>query len=176
VVSVPIQFTGGNGAILDAQLPIRSAYSCAQIQDAGRTLAAVRALAIVGRKYVAQGGFSLIGGDSNADNKIDILDFGMLVTDLGFGKTPTSRSNFDRDNRVGNGDFSFVGINFLRIGERCSAGFDGEQPITRISVKELRRRGMGEIAAGDLNGDGWVDTTDVAIAMQGGIARPEASK
>ena len=176
VVTAPVHFTGGDGAVIDARIPIRPAFSCVQIQDVGRTLAASRPLAMVGRKYVAEGSFSLMGGDSNGDNKIDVLDFGMLVTDFGFGKTPASRSNYDRDNRVGNGDFAFIGINFLRTGERCTAGFDGEQPITRISVKELRRRGMGELAAADLNGDGWLDSADIAIAMQGGLARPEASK
>jgi len=36
-----------------------------------------------------------------------------------------------------------------------------------VSVKDLRRAGRGDLAVADLNGDGWVDATDMAMAMQG---------
>ena len=174
VVLVPVTFTGGDSPTIDAHLPIRANYGCAQAQDVGRTLAAAQPLSIVGKKYIASGPFSLMGGDSNGDNIVDVLDFALLVADFGFGKTPGSRSNFDRDNRVGTGDFTYIGINFLHVGESCGGHLDGRAPITRVSVKELRRTGHGELAVADLNGDGWVDALDIAQAMQGGID-PERS-
>jgi len=39
-------------------------------------------------------------------------------------------------------------------------------------VKELRRRGMGELTVADLNGDGWVDLRDMQIYMNGGSSGP----
>ncbi len=34
-------------------------------------------------------------------------------------------------------------------------------------MKDLLRAGLGELAIADLNGDGWIDATDMALAMQG---------
>jgi hypothetical protein len=36
-----------------------------------------------------------------------------------------------------------------------------------VSVKDLRRAGLGHMVEADINGDGWVDATDMALAMQG---------
>jgi hypothetical protein len=36
-----------------------------------------------------------------------------------------------------------------------------------VSVKELRRQGLGHLAAADLNRDGWVDLRDMQLYMQG---------
>jgi hypothetical protein len=93
-------------------------------------------------------------------------------------KTADSRSNFNHDIAVGNGDFAFISTNFLVSGETCGGGFaNGDGPIARISVKELRRRGLGELAQADINGDGWVDQFDIALAAQGRFskdAQPQA--
>ena len=43
-------------------------------------------------------------------------------------------------------------------------------PVVRISVAELRARGLGALASGDLNGDGWLDQEDIAAFVAG--ARP----
>jgi hypothetical protein len=37
-----------------------------------------------------------------------------------------------------------------------------------VSVRELRRRGLGHLAAADINNDGWVDLTDIELYMAGG--------
>jgi hypothetical protein len=42
-----------------------------------------------------------------------------------------------------------------------------------LPVKELRRAGLGAMAEADINNDGWVDTRDIALAMQG-IYRSDA--
>ncbi|MHC4219804.1 MAG: hypothetical protein ACYSU7_15290, partial [Planctomycetota bacterium] len=80
-------------------------------------------------------------------------------------------------------DFSFIQINFLNgdetdccvppmparwLARHMPQSFDG--PITRISVQELRRRGLHDLIVADLNHDGWLDVEDMA-AFAGG-ARP----
>jgi hypothetical protein len=47
----------------------------------------------------------------------------------------------------------------------------GRGPITRISVKALKRRGMEDLIKADLNHDGWLDLRDMQAFAAG--ARPE---
>lgn len=47
---------------------------------------------------------------------------------------------------------------------------DGAHPRERITVKELRRLGLGDLAAADLNRDGWVDARDIQLFTQAGGA------
>ena len=174
-----VAFQGAAGQVREIMVPVRAGYSCMTAKDALHTLAAAQTVQISGTRYVTPGSFQLIGGDSNDDNLVDVIDFGALVVDYGGGKTANSRSNFNRDSFVTNADLAYIGINFLRRGDSCNAGFDGDAPRTRISVKELRRMGLGELERADLSGDGWVDATDIALASQGAMPRgatPRASE
>jgi hypothetical protein len=48
--------------------------------------------------------------------------------------------------------------------------------MERIAVRQLRRMGLGSQAIADINNDGWVDSTDIALLMQGvepGSKRPQ---
>ncbi len=38
---------------------------------------------------------------------------------------------------------------------------------TEVSVRELRQTGMGDLAVGDLNNDGWLNMDDIAAFMAG---------
>jgi hypothetical protein len=60
-----------------------------------------------------------------------------------------------------------VSRGFFPVGESCAGASAGARPRERISVKELRRMGLGELAAADLNRDGWFDMRDMQIAVQG---------
>jgi hypothetical protein len=166
VMTTDIVFAGNNGAVKDIQVPVRSDYSCISVKDTVNTLSAAQSMSIVGTKYVVPT-ISLVGGDSNDDDLVDVLDFGMYVADRGAGKNPLSRSNFDRNPVVNNADFSFIGLNFLLTGDACGGAFNGGAPRERVSVKDLRRAGLGHMVEADINGDGWVDATDMALAMQG---------
>ncbi len=167
VLTTNVAFTGNGGAATDIQIPVRSDYSCISVKDATHTVSAAQTLQVTGAKYTTSVPFGLVAGDSNDDNLVDILDFGHFVSDRGAGKTAQSRSNFDRNLFVNNGDFGFISINFLRTGDLCGGGYTGNAPIERVSVKDLRRAGLGHMAAADINNDGWVDASDMALAMQG---------
>ena len=169
VVTANVTFAGSNGAVIDAQVPVRESYTCVSVKDPTHTLASTQAVSIDGTKYVAAAPFSLIGGDSNDDNLVDVLDFSNFILDRGVGKDASSRSNYDRNPVVNTADFTYVTISFLRSGDACGGGLTGGAPRDRISVKELRRNGLGNLAAADLNGDGWVDTADMAYFAQGGV-------
>jgi len=167
VVNATVQFGGNNGAVIDVAVPVQAGYSCVSVKEASHTISASQPVSVQGTKYAAAAPIAMIGGDSNDDDLIDVLDFGGFITDRGLGKDPSSRSNYDRNPVVNNGDFAFIALNFLRTGSTCGNGFTGGAPRERVSVKDLRRMGLGHMAAADLNGDGWVDGADMALAMQG---------
>ena len=145
--------------------------TCVSVKDAAHTLAAASTMPVAGTKY-APSAFVLGGGDANDDNIRDILDYGAFVFDFGGGKNPSSRSNYNRDGRVDLADFTYVTLGFLQSGATCGGGnFDGNTPRDRVSVRDLRRAGMGEFAIADLNHDGWVDVTDVTMWAQGSRPR-----
>jgi hypothetical protein len=135
------------------------------VKDSAHSLSATAAPTIVGTRYKAS--VVLKQGDSNDDDKVDIADFSLFVADRGGPVATNARSNFNGDALVDNADFGNISINFFLRGDTCT-GLGGGEPLSRISVKELRRQGLGEAAVADLNGDGWVDTRDIQIYMQGG--------
>jgi len=121
---------------------------------------------IVNRKYAVS--FNLVQGDANDDDVVDILDFGAFVSARGGNKARNAASNYNADTVINNGDFSFISLNFFSAGESCSSGYEAPRARTRVSVKDLRRAGLGELAVADFNRDGWVDTTDIQLYVQGG--------
>ncbi|GAB4382745.1 MAG: hypothetical protein Kow0022_00940 [Phycisphaerales bacterium] len=155
---------------------------------------------IVGTNYVADftntGGDNdwLIGGNLNGDTYIDILDFGVFIGQ--FGTMPGAdtscgyvgnHADITADGEVGAGDFTFIQIHFLESDEPTCASplVDGNAPhiaqaggrierrgpIARISVDDLGRMGLADLAVGDLNNDGWLDELDMAAFTSG--ARPD---
>ena len=162
-----------------------------------RTLDQADGFGISGTNYVADfitPGKELIGGNLNDDIFIDMLDFAIFVGQFGevLGdsdcQTPPPHSDIDGDGIVFTEDFTFISINFMLSSEdNCceplgamgimagdtssrtiAEGWQG--PITRISVIELRRLGLNELMAADLNDDGWLDEQDMEAFAAG--ARP----
>lgn len=168
---VPVGFTGDSGSATVTIAPAGS-YSCITVKDSLHSVADAVAPIIVLGDYAASA--YLVQGDSNDDNKIDILDFGLFVGDFGVASLD-GRSNFNADLAVNNGDFTFISGNFFTVGESCG-GFlaGGDPPLDRVSVKELHAMGMAGLAHADFNHDGWVDLVDVAMFMQGQVPQPPA--
>ena len=165
---VNVGMTNGSGIASNVQVPIAASYPCITAKDAGHSLSNTGVSSVVGVEYAAS--IALDQGDSNDDNLVDILDFGIYVGKFGAAVAGGS-SNFNDDLAVNSGDFGFISLNFAETGIVCGA-FTGGAPRTAVSVKELRRSGMGELAGADFNRDGMLDVNDIAYYMQNGIRQP----
>ena len=159
------------GVVTDLQVPVAAAYGCVSAKDAGHSLTDTSPATVVGTRYAAD--FSLAFGDSNDDDLVDVVDFTYFVFDHGQA-AGDGRSNFNADGFVNNEDFSYIAINFFRSGQSCGA-FTGGAPKSSISVKELRRMGLGHLAVADCNRDGLVDQRDIQIYLATGGRPIEAA-
>jgi len=144
----------------------------------------------------ATGPDAMIGGNFNGDIYVDILDFGVFVgqfmdtlpmdTDC---MTAAPHADITGDGLVDSGDFSFIQTNFLEVSDmgcgmlRYAGGAQAhvpahvagkgnarprhDGPVQRISVAELKRRGLGHLTVADLNHDKWLDQNDIAAFLQG---------
>ena len=164
---VPVVFTvsGGVGsASTTVQVPVAASYSCVSAKDTVHSITKTAVPTILSERYSA----SVTGmrqGDSNDDDVVDITDFAIFVANRGAGKAVNAVSNFNGDTLINTADFTFLTVSFFRVGDACGA-FTGAMPRERVSVRELRRTGQGELIAADLNGDGWVDLADMQLYMQ----------
>jgi hypothetical protein len=132
------------------------------------------------------GGNWLIGGNIDAWKKkleganpsinvIDILDFGMFVSQYGTVANPNTpcgvngpHADVNGDGIVDSLDFSFISRNFMKSSKQCCCGPQtASTGLTEISVSELRALGMGDLAVADLNGDGLVNMDDMAAFLAG---------
>ena len=163
---VPVVMAPGVVAVTGIPVPVAAGYACVSAKDVRFGITSASAPVVVGRRYSAS--FAMTQGDANDDDLVDIADFSYFFVDRGGTVPADTRSNYNADGFVDNGDLGFISVNFFRSGQPCGGNADGAHPRDRISVKELRRTGRGELAAADLNHDGWVDMRDIQIFMQGG--------
>ena len=194
-VEADITFAVGIGAAT-IEIPCGD-YECVTARDALHTLRQTDLdhFGISGTEYVADftsagDGDALVGGNLNDDFFVDILDFGIFVGQ--FGTTVGSdtlcppvgtHADISGNGVVFSEDFTFITTNFLESHEANCCGAPlamgspsgrtlqfAPQPVTRISIAQLQRRGLGHLAIADLNHDGWLDLQDVQAFANG--ARP----
>ncbi|MCX5641142.1 MAG: putative metal-binding motif-containing protein, partial [Planctomycetota bacterium] len=163
---VPVSFTGKVGVATGVILPTAATQSCITVKDVDHSISRSGTPIASGARYALA--VTLVQGDSNDDNLVDILDFSYFVASRGTPVTTNHPSNFNADTTVNNADLSFISVNFFQIGESCS-GLTTGHPLARISVKELRRADLDVLTIADLNGDGWVDSADVAEYLAHGM-------
>jgi hypothetical protein len=165
--------TPSTASVTSIQLPVAAGYPCIAVKDTAHSISATAVPQIVGTRYKAA--VTLKQGDTpnasstQGDDKVDISDFSVFVANIGSPVATNAPSNFNGDTEINTADFASISINFFLRGDTCGgAAHDGSAPLSRISVKELRRQGLGHAAVADFNGDGWVDVRDIQIYMQGG--------
>jgi len=113
---------------------------------------------------------------------IDILDYGTFVfqygknyalTDSNAPNTPCGtvgpNADINGDSIVDGADYAYLSNNFLTSSKQCCCGPQtaGVNPVTEISVAQLRAMGLGDLAVADLNGDGMLNMADMAAFDQG---------
>ncbi len=84
---------------------------------------------------------------------------------LVFSPSISVHSDIDGDGYVDNNDlYGHIQARFFQSSETdcCVGGPISAPPVRRISVFELRERGMEKLVVADLNVDGWLDLADVA--------------
>jgi hypothetical protein len=162
---VDVSMTGASGTISNFQVLATQTPPCVAVKDTNHSIATANIASVVGTEYALS--VVLTQGDSNDDNRIDILDFGQFVASRGATVATNAISNFNADTIVNNSDLSFISVNFFHIGDTCGS-YTGDPALERIKVKDLRRAGMGHLDIADLNHDGWLDSGDIAHYMQFG--------
>ena len=162
------------GVIPGIPVAVTDSLGCVAAKDPAHSLTAVGAALDLGARWGAT--VTPRQGDSNDDDMVEIVDYALWVTDIASGIAQDARSNFNGDTTVNTGDFGYINVNFFRIGDSCAPPLQSRQPRDRVSVKELRRAGLGQLVAADINGDGWVDASDMQqYAQQGGASTPAAA-
>jgi len=187
IVTAELVFNNGIG-VGTIEVPCSaSGYTCITARDSKHTLRSTSSVSESGGGYetsflkvsLVNPGSSLIGGNANGDTFIDILDFGAYVGQ--YNTSPGANTlcghvgfnaDFNGDGDVDVIDFSFIQVSFFEFDAAgcCPmplAGGAQAQPLRRVRVSDLRRMGYPNYDKADLNSDGWVDTTDVALFMAG---------
>ena len=165
---------GSTVSLTGVQIPPRAVQDCILAKSREHSLSDAMAPIASGGRFVTT--HVLRQGDCDDTDAVDIYDFSIFVASRSNAassyRAPNAIANFNADLRIDTVDFSFISLAFFEVGDGCTTGAAGAAPVERVSVKELRRRGLGELAVADLNGDGWVDRRDVRQAIEGGEQRP----
>jgi len=179
-------YTYSTGAAV-IQVPCGKNYDCITARDKLHSLRRTAALTQnvgLGRyeaAFTAAASARLLSGNLNDDAWIDILDFGAFSWQFTANPAPGAdtdcstaypHADLTGNGTVNSGDFTPIFTNYLKGRDvNCCGqpGFreDDSAPVTRISVDELYAQGLGEYAAGDITGDGWLDEEDVAAFASG---------
>jgi hypothetical protein len=196
VFGPPYDFPGHNTTKI--KVP-KGQYACITAADCLHTLRSVSDIECVGDQLVAEfkgdpffGGNWLINGnvhdgcwkDGANTDVIDILDFGVFVSQFGMLLNPNTpcgtagpHSDINGDGVVNMSDYVFISQNFLEESkDSCcpDANAAAIVPVTSITVKELRRLGLSELAIADLNGDGTLDQADMTAFVQGQLPQRDS--
>jgi len=179
--------TGGVATGTSTLLVPCGTYTCISARDTLHTLRSTVSMVDAGTQFTASfTGASnyLVGGNLNDDDYIDILDFGVFVGEFNTTAyvdgnttcaTPFPHADITGDGLVDSGDYGFISLNFLDVADAdcgCVMPMAANRgPITQISVRALKRRGMADLIKADLNHDGWLDLRDIQAFLAG--ARPK---
>ena len=154
--STSAMFAAGTTSFSITDLAIAT-YDCVSIRDIGHSLRRRVAMSDVGTDWSATA--TLIAGDLNGNDVIDVVDWGMYIVG-------NSNADLDGNGVINSYDGAIIITNFGKQSDAvCGGALMGPpDPISAISVAELVDRGLTDLIGADLNNDGWLDMEDVRIA------------
>ena len=149
-------FAAGTASFSITDLAIAN-YDCVSIRDIGHSLRRRVAMSDVGTDWSATA--TLIAGDLNGNDVIDVVDWGMYIVG-------NSNADLDGNGVINSTDGAIIISNFGKQSDAvCGGALMGPpDPISAISVAELVERGLTDLIGADLNNDGWLDMEDVRMA------------
>ncbi|MBI2842577.1 MAG: hypothetical protein HYX78_04180 [Armatimonadetes bacterium] len=178
VTTENVQFdSNGVGTVTVQTLPCGNLWTQVTAKDSQHTLRSKVSLSVAldGSRYEASltGADKLTGGDLTDDNVIDIRDYGVFAGQYGTSGHPFTGRDADIscDGQVWAEDFTFIQINFMKVGAPLPGYAEGastSDPIalSTISVKELAGLiGMRDARKADVNNDGIVDAADMSAFL-----------
>ncbi len=170
-------------------------YGCMTAWDPMHTFRSVANLEISGSSYLARfendpsfRGNWLVSGNLDGNRTIDVIDHGIWYCQLGAVLNPamecessTRHADINGDGVVDSLDRVFIEQNWLTAEvETCCDDADdpgSTDPVTEISIRDLKRMGLGDLSGADLNSDGLLNLVDVELYWQGYTAtRPKAAR
>lgn len=176
----------------------RANYACVTARDPLHTLRSVATPTCESNGHLSVdfsgdpsfGGNWLVGGNFDRSPNVDILDFGVLVSQYLTVVNPnntcgqTANLGFKHADANGDGvvdivDLTFIMINFIDSDKDscCEEGVAGvEPPRLAVSLAELYATDRGYMAPADLNHDSWLTTADIAALLAGALPEPPHSK
>ena len=154
--SVSAAFNAGTASFSITDLAIAN-YDCVSIRDTGHSLRRQVAMSAVGTNWSAT--TTLIAGDLNSNDVIDVVDWGMYIVG-------NANADLDGNGVINSDDGAIIITNFGKQSDAiCGGALMGPpEPLSSISVAELVDLGMADLVAADLNNDGWLDMEDVRIS------------
>ena len=154
--SVSAAFNAGTASFSITDLAIAN-YNCVSIRDTGHSLRRRVAMSTVGTNWSAT--TTLIAGDLNSNDVIDVVDWGMYIVG-------NANADLDGNGVINSDDGAIIITNFGKQSDAICGGalMAPPEPLSAISVAELVDLGMADLAAADLNNDGWLDMEDVRIS------------
>ena len=176
----------GEGHAGPFKLPAAN-YVCVKARDPKHSLWSVADMQVEDDRWVARfmgdplmGGNWLVNGNLDGSRVIDILDLGVVYSQFAMPMNPNTDCGWEGNHADINGDGivdtldeAIVLSNWLATDkegccpEESTIAAAVELAITEISVKELRRRGLGHLSVADLNNDGLVNLEDVDARRAG---------
>jgi len=128
---------------------------------------------------LATGGHWLLGGNLNDDNFIDIQDYVRFLQQYLAAPSPNTpcgtlpyHADINGSGTVDVADLSFIQVSMFAGSEAAccptTVASEGEEiePLSAVSIKELREKGLGHLGVGDFNGDDVLDLADVEIFLE----------
>ena len=154
--SVSAAFNAGTASFSITDLAIAN-YNCVSIRDTGHSLRRQVAMSAVGTNWSAT--TTLIAGDLNSNDVIDVVDWGMYIVG-------NANADLDGNGVISSDDGAIIIANFGKQSDAICGGalMAPPEPLSAISVAELVDLGMADLVAADLNNDGWLDMEDVRIS------------